>query len=59
MFDFIEMVLYNGGVSQLNGGDYSLKSGQKHHIHLPESAYSINQNYRNRKCIVSKQRRIG
>jgi hypothetical protein len=32
------------GVSQLNGGDYSPRGGRKCHIHLFESAYSINQN---------------
>ena len=33
-----------GGVSQLNGGGYSPRSGRKCHIHSFKGAYSINQN---------------
>jgi len=40
--------LFRGVVSQLNGGGYSSRDGRKHHIHLLESAYSINQNYQRR-----------
>jgi hypothetical protein len=32
-----------GGVSQLNGGGCSFRSGQKCHIHSSKSAYMINQ----------------
>jgi hypothetical protein len=32
-----------GGVSQLNGGGCSFRSGRKRHIHSSESAYLINQ----------------
>jgi hypothetical protein len=38
--------LCRGGVSQLNGGGYNPRGGRRHHIHSPEGAYLINQNYK-------------
>jgi len=50
---------YRGGVSQLNGGGYSLRGSQKHHIHTPKSVYSISQNCRTRSCTVAEQHHFG
>jgi hypothetical protein len=30
-----------GGVSQMNGGDYNSRNGQRRHVHSLEGVYSI------------------
>ena len=45
---------YKGGVSQLNGSGYNPWGGWTCHIHSPEHAYSINQDFQRKRWTVGE-----